>query len=257
MTYASVTYFQSGRVFSRMWDVIGRNLGVFAALALVLSGLPNLALAVVTRGLAGTMGDFGRAETAFGPLFLAAILNMFTLTLLQAALIHGTVSDLAGRRVVIGDCLATAVRNLLPLIGIAIAVGIATLLGFMFFIIPGVIVMLALSVATPAQVVEGHGVFAALSRSGDLTRNHRWAILGFFFAFGAIGLGLSLTAMIFPIILGVIAPAFALVLQSFVVTPMIQAASSLINAVGVASIYFELRTVKEGVGVDVLASAFD
>jgi len=41
------------------------------------------------------------------------------------------------------------------------------------------------------------------------------------------------------------------------VAAVIQAFEALISTVGVAAIYFELRRIKEGVGVSELASVFD
>jgi hypothetical protein len=46
-------------------------------------------------------------------------------------------------------------------------------------------------------------------------------------------------------------------ISGMVVTPLVQMLSSLLLAVGTASIYYELRFIKEGVGPEALASVFD
>ncbi len=265
MTYTPAERFEIARVLTRMTGVLSRNFGVLAVLALVLSGLPNLIIAMVERGFlsnlnTGLMGLFG-----FGWLF-----SLLIGALLQAALIHGTISDLNGRRASIGDCLNTAVRHVLPLIGIGIAMTVATFLGLFLFIVPGVILALALCVSAPVRVVEGLGVFSSLGRSGDLTRNHRGAILLLFILFG-IGTFViqTLLGLVFGSNLIGISRATgdelamgrsfiaAFDLRTMVINPLFQSLGALIGAAGVASIYFELRSIKEGIGIEALAAAFD
>ena len=244
MTYAPIGRFEIARVLFRMTGVLSRNFGVLAVLALVLSGIPNLIIAIAEGGFlsdlyAGQMGLFG-----FGWLF-----SLLIGALLQAALIQGTISDMNGRRVSIGDCLNTAVRHVLPLIGISIAMTVATFLGLFLFIVPGVILALALCVSAPVRVVEGLGVFNSLGRSGDLTRNHRGAILLLFVVFGVLFLVLQG-------LVGQIGGIFPIA-ERLIVAPLLHTVAALIGAAGVASIYFELRTIKEGIGIEALAAAFD
>lgn len=252
MSYAPTERFEIARVLTRMGGVIGRNPLVFAGLTLALSGLPALLVGLLRQGPLSTL------ETGWaGPLDFRWILNLLVSALLQAALIHGTISDLNGRRVVLGDCLATAIRNVLPLIGISIACSIATVVGLVLFIVPGVILGLALCVAAPVQVVEGHGVFSAMSRSGDLTRGHRGSILLLFVLFGVLAIALHVGLGVIERVIDLAAPALADTLRRFLIGPLSACVLALIGAAGVASIYFELRTIKEGVGVEALAAAFD
>ena len=130
-------------------------------------------------------------------------------------------------------------------------------MGLFLFIVPGVILALALCVAAPVRVVEGLGVFNSMGRSGDLTRGHRGAILLLFILYG-IGLIVvqSLAAVLFTVTtLG--SPDISSLLSRIVLAPLLQAVGALVGAAGVASIYFELRTIKEGVGAEALAAAFD
>jgi hypothetical protein len=252
MSYAPTERFEIARVLSRMAAVISRNLPVFAGLALTLSGLPALLVGLVRHG---PLSSF---ETGwFGPLDFRWLFGLLISALLQAALIHGTISDLNGRRVVLGDCLATAIRNVLPLIGISIASSIATIFGLVLFIVPGVILALSLCVAAPVQVVEGHGVFSAMGRSGDLTRGHRGSILLLFILFGVLTIVLQGGLGLIDRMIDLAAPTLADTLERFLIAPLSECVLALIGAAGVASIYFELRTIKEGIGVEALAAAFD
>ena len=251
-TYIPQQRFEIARVLARMFGVITRNFPVFAGLALVLSGLPAFLAALAARDVYFPFGQ--RFESVFGVGWIVAVLVS---TLLQAALIHGTIADLNGRPASLGDCLATAIRNVLPLIGIAIATTVAVVVGLFFFIVPGIILALALCVSGPAQVVEGHGVFQALARSSDLTRNHRGAILLLFVLFGIGSWILQAFTGVVTFTTWLASPDAADALRRLVVTPLLQALDALVGAAGIASIYFELRTIKEGVGVEALARAFE
>ena len=250
--YAPASRFEIARVLDRMTGVIGRNLPVFAGLAVTLSGLPTLAAALLRRGILAPLDI-----DVFGPLGFGWLFNLLIGALLQAALIHATVSDLNGRRVVLGDCLATAIRNVLPLIGISIASSVASVFGLALFIVPGVILALSLCVAAPVQVVEGHGVFSAMGRSGDLTRGHRWAILMLFVLFGLFWMLLQGGLGVADRLIDIAAPPVADAAERYLIAPLTESVGALIGAAGIASIYFELRTIKEGVGIETLAAAFD
>ncbi len=251
MSYTLTERFEVARVLSRMAGVLSRNFRVLAILALTLSGLPAVLAGSAALGLSGPFG-----ATAGGPL-LGLLLVPFTSTLLQAALIHGTVSDLNGRPATIGDCLNTAVRHVLPLIGVTIATTVASFAGFVLFIIPGVIIALTLCVSAPVRVVEGRGVFDSLGRSGELTRGHRWAILLLVLLNALIAGAVQAATLSVPLALTTVTRGSDSVLASLVIAPITQSFSALISAAGVASVYFELRTIKEGVGIEALAAAFD
>src|SRR5471030_3189351 len=130
--------FEISRVIERMFGVLAANFPVFALLSLILAGLPAVATGFA-RLQVGALGG------GFYP--IGFLVSVAASALLQGALIHGTVSDLNGRRATLGECLRTALLHLLPLVAIGLVAGIATFLGLVFFIVPGVLIALAFSVA--------------------------------------------------------------------------------------------------------------
>jgi hypothetical protein len=56
-------------------------------------------------------------------------------------------------------------------------VGVVSLVGFLFFVIPGIFLSLIWCVVSPVVVVEGLG-FAALDRSQRLAKGSKWGVLG-------------------------------------------------------------------------------
>jgi hypothetical protein len=226
--------------------------------SLVLTGLPMVAVgwfqsSAVESLRNGSADPF--APIVRGTLFLP--ITLITNALLQAAIIHGTVNDLNGRRASLQDSLVTALRLLLPMIGIAILVGVIMVLGFVAFLIPGVIAALAFAVSVPVEVVERHGVIASMGRSVELTKNHRWAILGLFVLFTIASLIVGMVGGVFSAFVGNLTPLGFERTSYLVVTPLAQSLVAMIGAAGVAAVYYELRSIKEGIGPEALAAVFD
>ena len=90
--------FDIGRVISRLAGAIQRNFGPFMVCSLVLTGLPLLVVGwFQSRALAGA-GTPGAVAAGLTGLISFPV-TLVSNALLQAAIIHGTVNDLNGRRV--------------------------------------------------------------------------------------------------------------------------------------------------------------
>ena len=74
------------------------------------------------------------------------------------------------------------------------------LLGYVMFIIPGIILTLAFELVYPMAVLEDHSPKATLGRSYELTKGHRWNILvaGIVMAFTVWVIGLPVAALFPP-----------------------------------------------------------
>src|ERR1700722_1891115 len=116
--------FDIGRVISRVFSVLGRNFVTFLLLSVLLVGLPTGAASFLQlwRMLpmmnATGSPDIARINDTFGPASIAITLATWLIAaaanaVLQGAVIHGTISDLSGRRATFGECLGTGLRFLL------------------------------------------------------------------------------------------------------------------------------------------------
>ena len=235
-----------GRVLQDGLGVLSQNFATFAILGLVLEGIPAAAVAYTnlldkTNPVIGLLGV---------PLVL---LNLVTGSILQGALIYGAMRGLEGRPVSVGDCLTAGRKRWLSMLGLLISVGLLGALGFVFLIVPGVLLALRWSVAAPALVMEGYGISDAMHRSAVLTRNRRWSI----FLLLLIYLGVI-------IVLGVVAsvleggfkalpvhPAAAIVL-----TPLANIINSLILTTVSTALFRQLRGDQDGAAPDQLAEVF-
>jgi hypothetical protein len=246
--------FDMGRVVGRTFGAVGNNFLLFYFLGLILSGGPALMIALGPD--ATSFGLQSQSSNAWTFTFGGLVLTFIGAYILQAALTHGAVMHFNGRPATPGDCIATGLRFFLPVFAIALLAGLGMGLGFILLIVPGLILMTMWAVVVPAEVVERTGVFGAFERSVNLTRDHRWAI---FF------LGLALVIATWLIQAAAFAAAEAVVATNTIsrswavgIAQCISAPiTDIIAAAGVASLYFELRSVKEGVGAEQLAAVFD
>jgi hypothetical protein len=259
-----VPRFDMGRVIKRTFSVIAHNPTTFGILSLVV-GVPMLVIELTYNPFAvgaGEDGPFNAAILRYSALFW--LVYMLCSFVLQAAIVVGTISYLNGRTASLTECLSTGISFLPQLALMTVLVLVAFAAGLLLLVVPGIILMFMWFVAAPVCVVERTGAFRALSRSRALTRGYRWHLLGlsvlFFllaFVLGIIAGTITGTTMFPSSTEAAIAAAanrsFAQLAASTIAT-MINAA---IGATLVASVYFELRQIKGGIGADALASVFD
>jgi hypothetical protein len=85
-----------------------------------------------------------------------------------------------GRTLKFMDILRDPRPGLVDYFLLSLFVGILTFLGAILFIVPGIIIALALWLAPPAMIFEGKDVGESIQRSRDLTRDNRWRLLGLY-----------------------------------------------------------------------------
>ena len=257
--------FEIGRVISRTFSVYGRNFVTFTILA-ALAAIPTILLTYyfgkispAPAMVAGTPPAhiFATLGAIWGRALIAGLVGICFAFILQAAIIYGTLADLNGNRATFGECLSTGVKVFLPLIGLAILTMLGCYLGLILLVVPGIMLFMAWFVVVPVFVVERTGVFGAFGRSRQLTRGFRWPILGLALIYfvAAIAINFAL-APLFSVNLfhpGMATFAMPYLLASAVVRIFV----SVIAAAGVASVYYELRLAKEGIGPQGIAAAFD
>lgn len=273
-----------GAVIRGTFGVLKRNFTTYFVLILALFLAPALPIVLGVLQVTAT-----HLFAGVGLITVGAVLVGVGACILQASLIYAAIADLNGRRASLEECLRAGLRNFLPLIGIIVmmflaffvsvgvvaapalligklgaAVIVLFVLGMFAYYVALVMVAVAWCLAFPAQVVERTGVFGAFTRSGRLTKHNRWRILGLFLLWTIVssvvqGVLTNLTgAGGFTAVpgaplggLGALSPAY------WVVMAIMSVVSAMVTSAGIATIYFELRRVKEGVGPETLASVFD
>lgn len=104
----------------------------------------------------------------------------------------------------IGELFSKAKEKIWPYIGLTILGGIAIFIGFIFFIIPGVILMIYLSLALYILVLEDTTMMEAVNKSFKLAEGYWWAVFGRLMLGILIVMGLMIPTMIVMMIVSLI-----------------------------------------------------
>jgi hypothetical protein len=244
---------QIGEVIKTTFAVLGRNFVPFFLLAFVLAGIPAIVL--------GLMQPPGDEPESVGLAVVSVVGTLITVVaglVLQGALTYGVVNVLNGRPIGLTECLATGLRNFLPLLGLGLLTAFGVALGFLLLVVPGIMLAVAWSVVVPVLIAERRRVLDTFGRSAALTRGNRWRIFGLFL--------LSLLAMVVILAVVGIVGGLAGVIESdmadnspgsIVLSTVVSTLSSLLGATFGAVLYVDLRRLKEGVGPEGIAAIFD
>jgi MFS family permease len=246
--------FRTGSVIARSFSIFFRNIAPFGLIALVLTS-PTYVYAILAGAPEPT--EFSGFESAAGGGFAVIIVEFLLGYLVMAALVFGTIQDLRGSKVSVGECFSQGVARMFPVMGIAILAGILTGLATLAFVIPGIIVGIMLWVTIPVAVVERRGI-GSLARSSELTKGYRWRI---FFALIIMiviffGAGLVFGMITFGVLEaagGTVGAITGILALDWIFSALISMFIAIVYAVS----YHDLRVAKEGVDTDQIAAVFD
>ncbi len=238
-----------GRVLNNTFGVISRNPVVFLGLSLLIVGLPNAAMQLIQGSpdaIAGAAGAFA-SPTFILTSVIGFFVFLFLSVVLQATLIVATLNDLGNREINLGDCISQAIRKFLPLLGLGILFGLGIFLGMLLLIVPGVILYLMWIVAAPVMMAEDKGIIDSFKRSAELTSGSKGMIFLLIIIFIVL-------AIIIGMIGGVL--SFFSITASIIVAAIVNTITGALQGAGVAAIYVDLRTAKEGTDSSTLADVF-
>jgi MFS family permease len=233
--------FRVGNAMNKAINVLSRNLLPFSIVTAV-AALPSLLL--VNRNT-----DFADNPSALGWFFGGIVLAMVLSALSQAVVLYAAFEDMRGRPVDILASFRLSWRRFLPVIGVAICVGFGVGFASLLLIFPGLMLLTAWYIATPACVVEGIGPFSALSRSAFLTRGHRWKVFGMVLVLWLVG------AMGGGLVEGLAAGTGEAI--GMVARLIWNGLFGAFGAILVVVTYHDLRVAKEGVDTDQIAAVFE
>jgi hypothetical protein len=182
---------------------------------------------------------------------------LFT-SFLQASLYYVVFTALGNRKASLRDALVTGAKFFLPLFAVNLFYYVAVFVGSILLLVPGIMIGLAWCVAGPALIAERSGITAVFGRSAQLTRGHRWGILG-------LVLVMLVAILIIEGVLGAIGVArgfnfnvaAALSPTTIIGSGIVSGLATAIGTTVLATLYAELRELKDGLGGESLAEVFD
>jgi hypothetical protein len=215
-----------GETLNEVFALYQRNFGVLIPAAFWLF----LGVNIIT-GIAGNNNT--------GLLAVAAILT-FAVAVLYQGMVVSLVRDVRDgtRDSSVGELISSVGPVLPTLIGASILYAIGVAVGFLFFIIPGCVLLTIWAVIAPVIVIENAGVGGAFGRSQELVRHHGWTVFGTVVAATLISL---LAAVIFTSVAEAIAggPILRIVFSTLAST-----FTAPIGALVAAILYYRLRELK-------------
>ena len=183
-----VTAFSVGDILKTTLAVYFNNLRVFLPLSLIVL-VPTFLVVLLPETssfndppiLPDPNADPVAVHEALLPFYIVAaregLVGLLCGFLLHAALAYGVVRHLRGGHAGFTASLFQFASCAVAVLAVALIVTVATSIGFLAFIVPGVWLTIVLWVALPALVVERSGL-RAIARSVELTRGFRIPIFG-------------------------------------------------------------------------------
>ena len=121
---------------------------------------------------------------------------------------------------------------LLALLAVSALFAFGVAIGFVLFVIPGLILLVMWSLVAPVTVLEHPGVFAAFGRSRELVRGNGWAVFGVIVLVGVTVVAVSVAVRLASAALG----SFGQALLQW----LVDAAIAPLSALSASVIYFSL-----------------
>jgi hypothetical protein len=247
--------FRIGHVFSRAWAVFSGNFLPFV----LVTGVASLPSLLMPHPAPGTPAD---PFTDLGRILLAVFLMIVLGTLSQAIVLHGAFQVMRGRPIDLSESARVGLRRFFPIVAIAISVPVLVFLASLLFVIPGMILYVMWFVATPVCVVEQLGPFRSMGRSRQLTKGHRWKILGLQLAI--LIPALIVGAIVGAIMLATVGTGGVLAMAAAIGSTLGQIVNLIWSAVWTAFYaivivvtYHDLRVTKEGVDTEQITAVFE
>lgn len=194
---------------------------------------------------------------AFAPIALVGLLSLLIFPLVTGATAWAAAQFYLGDNPSVGRIVKAALSRFGALVLVTILTGVLALAGFILLVIPGIIVVVRLLLASPAVMVEDNSATDAMRRSWRLVKGFFWK---------AVGVSL-LTSLIGVIVQSVFDIPFNVYLQylyeqqnwaaAAVVAFIGQSISTTLitpfGAIVYVLLYFDLRIRKEGMDLSLMA----
>jgi hypothetical protein len=162
------------QLYRRHW----RTLMAIAAVVVVPLTLLQYGIGHWFRTNGQQLHDPAEVSTSFWAVasasLLAALVALLLYQVLTGAITRNIATEVIGQDLDVEQSYRFGFARLGPILVVSILVGLATLLGLIVFIIPGIYIGVRLAVSTQALVVEDKRGTEAMRRSWDLVGGHWW-----------------------------------------------------------------------------------
>ncbi len=242
---------QLGAVLQDTMQALRQAPAVFFGLSALLVGLPGVVF-LYQQAQGPTEPEAIFADPVY---WVRTLVSMLLASLFYGAAFTAVAELRRGEQPVLGRCFRAGVTYFIPIFAVTVISTIGVMGGLILLIIPGLMLLVAWSVAAPALLHERGSPTWVLGRSAELSRGHRWRIFGLFLlvgmtmflaqvGLGALGLGAGFGSE------GGLGPV------QLVGSAVLSTLTGAFWAAMIAVLYAHLRGLKEGFGRGSAADVF-
>jgi hypothetical protein len=257
-----------GEVLDRTFTLYREHFGLFvgiAALPQLVMLLFRFGILLVTRATTSQSAPKLASPGLLGGFVIGALGSLILLLVLigisQAATISAVSNLFLGRDASVRDSYNGAKGHILTVIGIMILSGLATGIGMIFLIVPGIYLACRLAVSVPASVVENDAPVASMERSMELTKDYAGQmfllLLLVFILTYVVAILLQFPVMFFAVTAAMAKQQVSLgvTAYSYVAEFLSQVLVGPIGTISAALMYYNLRVRKEGFDIQHLMNS--
>ncbi|GEM_PF-4479844 len=256
--------FDFGRVFQRVIANFKVIFTKYYIWAIVLVGVPAMLVPFTYQIFNFLKNVFGVSvfehlgNDPFSGLSLMFDFFGFTLqAFLWGMLFYASISTFSGQQIEIRESFKASKSVYWRLLISYILSALGIFLGLIFFLIPGLWLLCMWAVIGPVLVIEKQSITSAFGRSVELTNGYKWWVFLIIVFLTLMSEFLTFTLRYFLHLVGVADKSTG---GDFIVVGTVNAVYfifvKMVEAITVASLYYELRLVKEG-GMESIYSVFD
>jgi hypothetical protein len=240
----------------RIGEVLDSSFRIFRAT--LVKALPYSILATLAGQLPGIL-NLARGRPQQPPSYddgvwwIAYVVGLLAVALLWSAMILRQRAMAEGEPVSARTELAEALRRLPALVLLIVGVGLVSFLGLLLFIIPGLYLMIALSLSWPALILARKGVEEAMRYSLRLVRGNWWRLVAIY----TVGTIVVLVIYMVPMMLAAVIATFAGAEDVALVTALFTVIVVAIGAIAwpfssavVLAVFAELQVRREGTDLE-------
>jgi hypothetical protein len=228
-----------GRILQQAMLVLRANFIQFYLVGLAV-GIPTLVLSYVMP--------------PDSPFTTSGIVESILAQVATAAITYGSFKYLRRQSTNAWNCLQYAGQKFGRIVGLAIVSGLLIFIGMLLLIVPGLVLATMFAVAMPVLLIEDLSISDCLKRSAALTLGYRWQVFGLVVLTTGVLLGGTFLLGAILVLADMVDDGFgALDIVLWLWTGLYYAVAAVIAA----TLYYRLREVKEGLGLDQLAAVFD
>ena len=262
-----------GEVLDRTFTLYRENFVLFAgimALPYLLVLLFRFGVLLLTHSatrLTATAGGAPHLPSAgmIGGAVLGGIGGLIVFLLVvgvaQAATVSAVSKLYLGHETSVAEAFSGAKGSILIVVAIMIMTGLATIVGCLFLIIPGIYIACRLAVSVPVAIVEKESPVASMERSMELTKGFVWQVLLLFLLTLAItwtvGALIQAPGMFFTFkaVLAKQQPSIGIMAYSYFAEFLSQVLVGPIGTISASLMYYNLRVRKEGFDIQHLMNS--